>query len=161
MHTINLFFTSHSSSWPELVGPLVGVLTKLNRNLTTPQTLQIYIARQEEEPEGWDDDKFGGPFPDGGTYTVKVRIPPTHKSWRNEDNFHTVTGVLAAGDNPHNHLKLGPKLERIVSHHCTCRSGTRTNSSCCHFTSLAMLLCGSALFRTAKVSEPRILDPEK
>lgn len=121
----------------------------------------MHIARQEKEPAGWDSEKFGGPFPDGGTITIKMLVPPTNSSFRNMDNFHTVTFILAARDNPTNHLKLGPRLRRIISHNCTCKSGDRTNSGCCHGAAAVILLFGPKLFRTAKVNESRTSDPER
>ena len=125
------------------------------------QALLVYLARQDSEPQGWQPEDFGGAFPQGGTYTIKVLLPPTHKSWRDRNNYHTITLILAVGDNPANHLLLGAKLQRLISHHCTCRSGARTNSACCHVAAAVIALFGPALFRTAKVEEPRISDPEK
>ena len=125
------------------------------------QALDIYIAEQDTEPLGWDDSKYGGAFPRGGVFTIKGSLPPTHKSWRDKGNFHTTTILLAKEDNPTNHLRLGPKLRRIVSHNCTCRSGQRTNSACCHVTGLVIELWARELFRSAKVQEPRLADPLK
>ena len=125
------------------------------------QALDIYIALQKEEPQGWDREKFGGDYPKGGTHTVKGSIAPTHKSWRTWDNHHEVTAIIAVGENPDNHLNLGPKLSRVVSHNCTCMSGSRTNSACSHVAALLVALQAPRLFRTTKVNEPRIGDPEK
>ena len=125
------------------------------------QALLVYLARQDSEPQGWQPEDYGGVFPRGGTHTIKVLLPPTHKSWRDRSNYHTITLILSVGDNPANHLLLGAKLQRLISHHCTCRSGARTNSACCHVAAAVIALFGPALFRTAKVEEPRISDPEK
>lgn len=125
------------------------------------QALDIYIALQKEEPEGWDSDKFGGDFPVGGTHTVKGKVAPTHKSCRTWDNHHDVTVILAVGENPTNHLNLGPKMSRVVTHNCNCMSGSRTNSACSHVAALMVALQAPKLFQTTKVNEPRIGDPEK
>ena len=125
------------------------------------QALQLHLARQETEPEGWDTEGFNGAFPEGGTYTVLLLLPPTHSSWRDKKNWHTVKLLLAVGKNDANHLWLGPKLQRLISHYCTCRSGARTNSACCHVAAALIAICAPALFLTAKVEEPRISDPEK
>ena len=125
------------------------------------QALLIHLARQETEPKGWDPEHFNGAFPEGGTYTIKLLLPPTHKSWRDKSNWHTITLLISVGPNGANHLCLGSKLQRLVSHHCTCRSGARTNSSCCHVAAAIIALWGPNLFTTAKIEEPRISDPEK
>ena len=43
------------------------------------QALLIHLARQETEPKGWDQEDFNGAFPEGGTYTIKLLLPPTHR----------------------------------------------------------------------------------
>lgn len=141
--------------------PQVGLNGPGSDLLSLSKALPIYIAKQDTEPEGWSDEKFGGAFPPGGTATVKALVPPTHKSWRDKKNFHTTTVVFSRGANPANHLWLGPKLRRVVSHHCTCRSGTRTNAACCHVSAVVMMLAGPRLYRSPKVKEPRIADPER
>ena len=125
------------------------------------QALLLHLARQDTEPEGWDADSFNGPFPEGGTYTVQLLLPPTHKTWRDKLNFHTVKLLIAVRKNDANHLCLGPKLQRLITHFCTCRSGARTNSACCHVAAALIAICAPALFLTAKIEEPRISDPEK
>ena len=125
------------------------------------QALLLHLAKQETEPGGWEAEKFNGAFPEGGTYSAQMLLPPTHKTWRDKLNYHTVKVQIAAGPNPANHLCLGPKLQRLVSHNCSCRSGARTNSACCHVAAAVISICGPALFRTAKIEEPRISDPEK
>ena len=125
------------------------------------QALDIYIAVQKEEPEGWDSEKFGGDYPAGGTNTVMGSIAPTHKSWRTWDNHHKVTVIIAVGENPANHLNMGPKMSRVVTHNCTCLSGSRTNSACSHVAALLVALQAPTLFHSTKVNEPRIGDPEK
>ena len=125
------------------------------------QALDIYIAVQKEEPEGWDSEKFGGDYPAGGTNTVKGSIAPTHKSWRTWDNHHDVTAIIAVNENAANHLNMGPKLSRVVTHNCTCLSGSRTNSACSHVAALLVALQAPTLFHSTKVNEPRIGDPEK
>ena len=143
---------------PQVCWSLVGPGLYLT---SSSQALPIYIAKEDAEPAGWDEDKFGGAFPLGGIATVKALVPPTHKSWRDKKNFHTTTVVFAQQDNPANHLRLGPKLRRVVSHHCTCRSGSRTNAACCHVSALITMLAGPSLYRSPKVEEPRIADPER
>ena len=121
----------------------------------------VYLAEQNTEPEGWDSEQFNGGYPKGGTTTIKMSLAPTHKSWRDFTGHHDVTLVLANESNPDNHLRLGPKLQRMVSHNCTCMSGARTSCACAHVEAAVMLLFGPRLFRSAKISEPRIADPEK
>ena len=75
----------------------------------------VYLAEQNTEPQGWDSELFNGGFPKGGTTTIKMSLAPTHKSWRDFTGHHDVTIVLANNSNPENHLRLGPKLQRLVT----------------------------------------------
>jgi hypothetical protein len=72
--------------------------------------------------------------------------------------FYAVTLAWSIGDNPANHLHLGRQLCRLFAHHCTCRSGKRTNASCCHVTAATLALCCPEAFRTAKKREARLFD---
>ena len=56
---------------------------------------------------------------------------------------------------------MGPKMSRVVTHNCTCLSGSRTNSACSHVAALLVALQAPTLFHSTKVNEPRIGDPEK
>ena len=49
------------------------------------QALLVYLARQDSEPQGWQPEDYGGVFPRGGTHTIKVLLPPTHKTAKVEE----------------------------------------------------------------------------
>ena len=79
------------------------------------QELQVFLHLQVEEPEGYDPESYNGAWPDGGVWVIKFRVPPNMKTWRTESNWHNLVILLAHGENPGNHLHLGPLLQRIVS----------------------------------------------
>jgi hypothetical protein len=119
----------------------------------------VFLFHQVDEPAGYDDVAFHGVWPQGGVWVVKSLMPPNMKGWRTPGNWHTVTLIMAAGPNPSNHLMLGPSLQRLVSHYCDCQSGNRTNSCCSHVMALVIGLFAPTLFKSTKVSEPRLQDP--
>ena len=161
-----------------------GSLTNYNLLASElPQHLRLAVYQQEEEPEGWREGGHG-PWPEGGFTVVKGRAPPSWKTWRtgvnwkcgenlhqhapapalspspapNSEPFVAVTTGWARGANPHNHLHQGQGLERLVFHHCGCKSGKRTNAGCSHITALVKALCCPGAFRSTKKMTARQYD---
>ena len=122
------------------------------------QELRIFLHLQVEAPEGYDPAEYGGAWPEGGCWVLKTSMPPNMKTWRTPGNWHQVVLILAAGDNPGNHLQLGPLLQRLVTAHCDCKSGGRTNSMCSHSSALVIALFAPTCFRTTKILEARTTD---
>ena len=91
---------------------------------------------------------------------VKMRIPPSWKSTRNPQNYHTVTYLFAFNRDPQvNPLHMGEGLEQLMASHCSgCKAGVRTAASCLHRIAGIILLCGARCFDTAKVPEAVYLD---
>ena len=134
-----------------------------------------YDSRQLAPPIGYDDQVYG-PWPAQGAYNIKGRVPPSWKSTRNPANYHTVNLLLAAERDPAvNPLLMGPGMEQLLDWHCTCRyllllltiflirycicrSGIRTNASCCHRDSFWSLLCCTESCNSAKIPEPLMVD---
>ena len=69
-----------------------------------------------------------------------------------------MTTIWARRGNPHNHLHQGRGLERLVAHHCGCKSGKRTNAACSHVTALVKALCCPGAFRSTKKLTARLYD---
>ena len=120
--------------------------------------LSVLLYHQVEEPNGYNPEAYNGGWPEGGIWILKLRIPPNMKTWRTESNWHSIVILLSHGDNPSNHLHLGPLLQRIVSTHCDCPSGDRTNSWCSHVTAGVIALFCPTTFRTTKILEARMTD---
>ena len=112
---------------------------------------------QINAPVGYDINIFGA-WPDHGVWVIKLRYPPSWNSPRTARNWHTVTMVISQGDNPTNHLGLGPGLSRIMASFCTCKSGSSTNCACCHRVAAVIALIAPDCFNSAKVMTPRIVD---
>jgi hypothetical protein len=49
-------------------------------------------------------------------------------------------------------------LEQLTDWWCDCGAGKRTNCSCCHRDAVLALLCATATFNSAKVSEAAVVD---
>ena len=126
--------------------------------LVSVQELQVFIHLQEDEPEGYDPEAFNGVWPEGGVWVIKLCVPPNMKTWRTESNWHNIVILLAYGENPNNHLHLGPLLQRIVSTNCDCPSGDRTNSWCSHVMSGIIALFSPTTFNSTKILEVRMKD---
>ena len=122
------------------------------------QELQVFLHLQVEEPEGYDPESYNGAWPEGGVRVIKFRVPPNMKTWRTESNWHSLVILLAHGENPGNHLHLGPLLLWIVSTSCDCPSGDRTNSWCSHVTSGVIALFCPTTFKSTKILEARMTD---
>ena len=110
-------------------------------------------------PAGYDPNLYG-PWPQGGTTLVKMRIPPTWKSTRNSANFHTCTYLFSNIRDPNiNPQLMGEGLEQLMDSFCSgCKAGTRTAASCVHRLSGLILLCASSTFDSAKVAESVYMD---
>ena len=126
--------------------------------LVTVQELQVFIYLQVDELAGYDPEAFNGVWPEGGGLGIKLRVPPNMKTWRTESNWHNIVILLAYGENPNNHLFLGPLLQRIVSTNCDCPSGDRTNNWCSHVTSGIIALFSPTTFKSTKILEARMTD---
>ena len=121
----------------------------------------MFLYHQAVMPGGWPAGSYNGPWPEGGCWVIKLLIPPNMKTWRTAANWHIVTLFLAHGANPNNHMMLGPLLQRLFSHHCDCLSGSRTNSACSHVCAAVIALFAPQCFKTTKVMEPRLSDPQR
>lgn len=86
------------------------------------------------------------------------RLPPTYKTWRNQDNWCSVSLLWSIGPNPHNHLQLGRQLSRLFGHTCTCQGGLNTTHSCCHVQGGVIAICAPGSFRSTKKNEARAAD---
>ena len=104
-----------------------------------------------------------GPWPRDGCVVLKMRVPPTWKSTRNPQNFHTVTLVFSwHEDSQVNPLGMGDGLQRLMATHCSnCKAGVRTAASCLHRIAAVILLCGARCFDTAKVPEAVYVDTDR
>ena len=122
------------------------------------QELLVFLYLQREAPEGYDPDLFNGAWPEGGCWVIRLRVPPNMSSWRTPDSWHQVYILLAQGENQANHLQLGPLLQRMVTAHCDCPSGDRTNSWCSHMVAGVMGLFAPTCFRSTKILEARVTD---
>ena len=117
------------------------------------------FLRQINPPVGYREDIYG-PWPQDGGVLIKMRVPPTWKSTRNPQNFHTVTLLFAWNrDAQVNPLLMGEGLEQLMASHCSgCKAGVRTAASCLHRIAALILLCGARCFDTAKVPEAVYVD---
>ena len=52
-----------------------------------PQHTRVAVFLLEEEPAGWSEERHG-PWP-GPCWIIKLYYPPTYKSWRGAQNWHT------------------------------------------------------------------------
>ena len=69
-----------------------GTLTQYHAlAMELPQHLRIAICNQVAEPQGYNPERFGGPWVPA--LVLKTRVPPTYQSWRTE--AHWRTGVLS------------------------------------------------------------------
>ena len=123
-----------------------------------PQHLRIAYFCQEDMPAGYDSATYGGEWPSGGAWVVKVLLPPSFNSWRTLSNWHTITLVFSRGENHDNHLQLGPQLSRLIAHCCSCETGSRTNSACRHINAGVTALCSPNSFNTTKRMDARLTD---
>ena len=116
------------------------------------------VFSQEPPPIGYDPAVYG-PWPQEGTWVLKLRCPPSWKSTFDPSKFHTVTILLAHRRDPSvNPLMMGEGLEQILDWHCTCKCGLRTAGSCTHRCAGLVLTCASMCFDTAKVPEAVMVD---
>jgi hypothetical protein len=121
----------------------------------------VFLYHQVAMPPGYNPAAFHGPWPPGGAWVIKMLVSPNMKAWRTPGNWHTVSVILAHGQNAANHLMLGPLLQRLVSHHCDCKAGARTNSTCSHVVAVLIALFAPNCYLPTKVLEPRLQDPQR
>ena len=122
------------------------------------QELLVFLRLEREAPEGYDPDLYNGAWPEGGGWVIRMRVPPNMKTCWTPDNWHQVFILLAHGENPPNHLQVGPLLQRMVTAFCDCPSGDRTNSWCSHVVAGVIALFAPTCFRSTKILEARVTD---
>ena len=123
-----------------------------------PQDTRVWYFFHAEEPDGYDETVYGT-WPEVGVWVLKARYPPSFHTVRTAGNWHTVTFLISRGQNPSNHLDLGEKLRPIVGTHCTCKSGSSTNSQCMHRAAFAIALMAPSCFNPIKMKSARLVDP--
>ena len=136
---------------------LTGSLTNYNQLASQlPQTTPVLHTMQQTCPAGYNGDLYG-PWP-GPVVILKCQIPSSHKAPSNRSNLNTVTLAISSVDVLFNHLRLTGSLSRLLSHHCTCKSGSATNRACAHVMGVCIGLFAPACFRTVKKRVGRLTD---
>ena len=69
-----------------------------------------------------------------------------------------MTLCFSTGPNPHNHLSMGPGLQRLMGHSCTGRSGKRVNATCAHISAAIKALCIPGSYRPTKKHATKLGD---
>ena len=134
-----------------------GSLTNYNQLASQPpQITPVLYTMQGSRPEGYIDALYG-PWP-GAVLLLKCQIPSSHKTPSVRSNLNTVTLVLSTVNVAVNPLRLTGPLSRLISHHCTCRSGSATNKACAHVMGVCIGLLAPACFQTVKKKVGRLTD---
>ena len=134
-----------------------GSLTNYNQLASQPpQTTPVLYTVQQSMPEGYNPAVYG-PWP-GAALILKCQIPSSHKSPNERRNLNTVTLVISTVDVPDSSLNLTGPLKRLMSHHCTCKSGSATNRACSHIMGLCIGLFAPDLFISVKKKVGRLTD---
>ena len=134
-----------------------GSLTNYNRLASElPQLTPVLYTIQRSMPEGYNSTEYG-PWA-GPCLILKCQIPSSHKSPAVRSNLHTVTLLLSTVPVDLNPLQLTGPLSRLLSYHCTCKSGCGTSRSCAHVLGMCIGLFAPTLFRTVKKRLGRLTD---
>ena len=136
----------------------LGSLTEYNELASMlPQTTPVYFFIQQSRPSGYDEVVFG-PWPDSSVVVLRLNIASTFKTPTNPANLHTITLVFAQKTPQINPLKLHGHLKSLLSHFCTCKSGSGTNRACSHIIAGLVGLCCPEVFKSPKKKSSRISD---
>ena len=134
-----------------------GSLTNYNQIASQlPQTTPVLYTTQNSRPDGYNEEEHG-PWP-GPLLLLKCQIPSSHKAPSVRSNLNTVTLALSSVDVSSNSLSLTGPLSRLISYHCTCKSGCAANRACAHVMGVCIGLFAPTLFRTVKKKVGRLTD---
>jgi hypothetical protein len=133
-----------------------GSLTNYNQLASQlPQSTPVLYSFQQNRPTGYNEALYG-PWA-APAVVIKCQVPSSHKATI-RGNLNTVTLMFSTADLGVNPLSLTGPLGRLISYHCTCKSGAGTNRACAHVLGICIGLIAPVLFQTVKKKTGRLTD---
>ena len=127
--------------------------------VTLPSSTEVRVFRQTNMPRGWAvkaaaDPNFPAWCPDGTVVTLK--LPSHYKNNRQATGMHTV--VLLFTDQMSCHNGFTGLMRHFFASWCSCKMGSRTNTSCAHRSAALIALTAHWFFKSRVTPMFRAID---